>query len=249
MFNVGQYRRKLAREKKAATGAKDDHSASFFNPNNADAMGMRETMANDCLENLIDWLKQGGNVGIHDATNSTMERRQTLAERISKERGMQIIFIESVCEDPKVISANVAGKVSAGDPDYNGMTPEQAEADFRRRISHYEAAYEPVNEPHISYCKVINVGQKVQCNLINGYLQSRIAFYLMNLHVSPRSIYLTRHGESMYNVEGRIGGDSDLSPRGSRYAQALPNLIRDNVGDVPLTVSVVFAFYTFLTTE
>ncbi|TIB71633.1 hypothetical protein E3Q23_03704 [Wallemia mellicola] len=236
VFNVGQYRRKLAREKKAATGAKDDHSASFFNPNNADAMGMRETMANDCLEHLIDWLKQGGNVGIHDATNSTMERRQKLAERISKERGMQIIFIESVCEDPKVISANVAGKVSAGDPDYNGMTPEQAEADFRRRISHYEAAYEPVNEPHISYCKVINVGQKVQCNLINGYLQSRIAFYLMNLHVSPRSIYLTRHGESMYNVEGRIGGDSDLSPRGSRYAQALPNLVRDNVGDVPLTL-------------
>ena len=228
----------MAREKKATTGTRDDHSASFFNPNNSNAAAMREQMANDCLENLIEWLKDGGNVGIHDATNSTAERRQKLADRINKERGMQILFVESICDDPAVVASNVAGKVSAGDPDYNGMTPEQAEADFRRRISHYEAAYEPVHESHLSSCKVINVGQKVQCNLINGYLQSRIAFYLMNLHVSPRSIYLTRHGESMHNVSGRIGGDSDLSPRGQRYAQALPNLVRDNVGDVPLTVRI-----------
>jgi 6-phosphofructo-2-kinase / fructose-2,6-biphosphatase 2 len=37
-------------------------------------------------------------------------------------------------------------------------------------------------------------------------------------------------------VEAKIGGDSDLSERGLRYARALPDLIRDNIGDAALTV-------------
>lgn len=41
----------------------------------------------------------------------------------------------------------------------------------------------------------------------------------------------------MYNVEGKIGGDAPLSPRGLEYANALPGLIRDNLGsDTTLTV-------------
>jgi len=37
-------------------------------------------------------------------------------------------------------------------------------------------------------------------------------------------------------VEGKIGGDSDLSERGFKYSKALPDLIKDNIGDAPLTV-------------
>lgn len=33
---------------------------------------------------------------------------------------------------------------------------------------------------------------QVTVNRIDGYLQSRIAFYLMNLHLTPRSIFFTR---------------------------------------------------------
>src|SRR3954454_20529392 len=44
----------------------------------------------------------------------------------------------------------------------------------------------------------------------------------------------------MYNVGGMIGGDSPLSPRGERYAAALPALILDNIGDAPLTVCSEF---------
>jgi 6-phosphofructo-2-kinase len=36
---------------------------------------------------------------------------------------------------------------------------------------------------------------------------------------------LSRHGESMDNVNGKIGGDSDLSPHGVRYAKALAKFI------------------------
>lgn len=41
----------------------------------------------------------------------------------------------------------------------------------------------------------------------------------------------------MYNVEGKIGGDSDLSPQGEQYMRALPDLIKENIGDLPLEVS------------
>lgn len=34
----------------------------------------------------------------------------------------------------------------------------------------------------------------------------------------------------MYNLDGRIGGDSELSPRGEEYAKALPDLVRQSVG-------------------
>lgn len=60
----------------------------------------------------------------------------------------------------------------------------------------------------------------------------------MNLHLTPRSIYFTRHGESQYNVEGKIGGDAPLSAQGEKYMQALPQLIQEKIGDTPLTVSL-----------
>lgn len=103
-----------------------------------------------------------------------------------------VIFLESICDDPAVIAANVALKVSSGDPDYKDMSPEEAKADFLRRIRAYEAVYETIEEPRLSYLKIINVGNRVTMNHIRGYLQSRIAFYLMNLHLKPRSIFMSR---------------------------------------------------------
>ena len=47
----------------------------------------------------------------------------------------------------------------------------------------------------------------------------------MNIHITPRTIYLTRHGESQHNVVGKIGGNSDLSPTGQRYASLLSEYI------------------------
>lgn len=35
-----------------------------------------------------------------------------------------------------------------------------------------------------------------------------------------------QHGESEYNLEGKIGGDANLSERGQRYARMLPDLVR-----------------------
>ena len=52
-------------------------------------------------------------------------------------------------------------------------------------------------------------------------------------------IALYQHGESMYNLQGKLGGDSDLSPRGLAYAKALPELLKQAIGgDRKLTVWV-----------
>lgn len=58
---------------------------------------------------------------------------------------------------------------------------------------------------------------------------------------------LQQHGESQFNVEGKIGGDSLLSPRGLQYSDALPALVTDNVGDAQLTVRVVLQRSIMLT--
>lgn len=81
-----------------------DQSAEFFDPNNARASKIREQVAMETLEELLDYLlEQGGSVGILDATNSTIKRRQTLFSEIKKrEPKLGILFIESVCEDSKV---------------------------------------------------------------------------------------------------------------------------------------------------
>lgn len=118
--------------------------------------------------------------------------RASIEARVAKEKGIQLIFLESLCDDPAVIAANVALKVSSGDPDYKDVSPDQAKIDFLRRIKAYEEVYETISEPHLSYLKIVNVGSQVEVSRIHGYLQSRIAYYLTKLHLKPRSIYLSR---------------------------------------------------------
>ncbi|ORX40594.1 6-phosphofructo-2-kinase/fructose-2,6-bisphosphatase bifunctional enzyme [Kockovaella imperatae] len=236
VFNVGQLRRSKARAAAQSGGDKADHTAVFFNHSNEEGNKARTQLASESLEALIAWLKAEGNVGIMDATNSTFERRALIKNRLAREPKLQLLFVESLCNDPAVIATNIALKVQSGDPDYANMSREEAERDFRWRIEEYERVYQSINEPDVSFCRILNVGSQVTINRIEGYLQSRIAFYLMNLHLKPRSIYLSRHGESMYNVDGKIGGDSDLSERGWEYARALPDLVKKNIGDLPLEV-------------
>lgn len=81
-----------------------DQTAEFFDPSNARASQVREQVAISTLDELLDYLLlQGGSAGILDATNSTIERRKMLFNRV-KERDSKlgILFIESICEDQGV---------------------------------------------------------------------------------------------------------------------------------------------------
>ena len=58
-------------------------------------------------------------------------------------------------------------------------------------------------------------------NYVRGYLPTTIVSFVMNLHPEPKPIYFTRHGQSEYNLEDRIGGDPNLTAFGKKYAAQL----------------------------
>ncbi|KAK3315563.1 6-phosphofructo-2-kinase-domain-containing protein [Apodospora peruviana] len=228
-FNVGNYRRNDSPQP----------SADFFDTNNAEGERKRRAAAAAAVADMLKWFKNGGVVGILDATNSTKERRKWVLDTVTS-HGIEVIFVESKCDDEELVMANIRD-VKATSPDYKGQDPESAAQDFRNRIRNYEKVYRTINadgdEDDLTYLKIMNVGKQVIINRIKDYLQSRIVYYLMNLHIRPRSVWLSRHGESMLNLEGRIGGDAGLSYRGQEYARKLPELVLESVGsDRPLTV-------------
>ena len=93
--------------------------------------------------------------------------------------------------------------------------------------------YEPVasgpdetdHEHNFSYIKCIDHGKQVIMSKIDGYLPGRIAQFISNCchchWTIDKKLYISRHGQSEYNEAGRIGGDSDLTAMGERYALAL----------------------------
>jgi 6-phosphofructo-2-kinase/fructose-2,6-biphosphatase 2 len=203
VFNVGNYRRKIA-------GAHQTHE--FFDPNNTTANEVRMQAAMEALEDLLKWLsgpkrdqsrrpstfcgESNSRVAIYDATNSTVERRLIIRDRCAQ-AGVSVMFIESICTTSDLIMANIR-EVKLSSPDYLNCEPEKAAADFMARIKHYEDAYETLgkdaSENDASYVQLIDVGTQSIINMIQGYLQTRVVFYLMNLHITPRSILMCRVG-------------------------------------------------------
>ncbi|KAG2231616.1 6-phosphofructo-2-kinase-domain-containing protein [Thamnidium elegans] len=220
VFNVGNMRRVVENSQ--------DQSASFFDPNNQDMKRIRDEIALSVLEQLIGWLKEGGRVAIHDATNSTLARRKLLIDRLEREPEIRVLLIESVCTDQAMLERNFCLKLSG--PDYKNKDPVKALADFRSRVANYEKAYQPIGdweeENDIQFCKLINVGKKVIAYNISGYLSGQCIFYLMNFNLNERQIFVTRHGESEDNITGRIGGDAPLSDKGKKFAKALAKFVQ-----------------------
>lgn len=140
-------------------------------------------------------------------------------------------------------------QVKFGSPDYVDRDIDEAMEDFIQRIECYRANYISIDDEKdrypwcfslwaikkrsivisddlmfplnrkLSYIKIFDVGSRYLVNQVQDHIQSRIVYYLMNIHVTPRSIYLSRHGESELNLLGRIGGDSGLSPRGQKASR------------------------------
>src|ERR1700687_5551526 len=184
VFNVGEYRR-------ARFGAQVRHS--FFDPDNATGEEARWRAAMDALEDMVRWLAGDGQGAIYASTNTTRPRRATV--RASCEgAGFQVLFIEIRCDDPTVVEANIRStKLSS--PDYEDADPDEATADFRARIAHYERVYQPLEDDEGAYLRVTGAGRGVTASDVDGYLEARLVFFLMNLHLSARPIWLTRHGE------------------------------------------------------
>ena len=77
IFNVGDYRRKIAGP---------NMTADFYDPKNKEALAKRNMAAMQALGDLKKFMnekpEQGVRVGIFDATNSTMERRKVIRKEL-----------------------------------------------------------------------------------------------------------------------------------------------------------------------
>ncbi|KAK2745611.1 hypothetical protein FQN55_006101 [Onygenales sp. PD_40] len=207
-----------------------DQSAAFFDPNNERAVQLREQVALVTLDELLDYiLDQGGSIGILDATNSTLKRRQAIMDHIRQRAGpeLNVLFLESQCVDKELLESNMRLKLSG--PDYKDQDPTVALEDFKKRVALYEKSYVSLGEyeekHNMPYVQTIDVSRKVVAHQVNGFLSSQVVYYLLNFNLSPRQIWISRHGESLDDVSGRIGGDSPLSENGIRYAKALTKFI------------------------
>ncbi|XP_066978255.1 6-phosphofructo-2-kinase/fructose-2,6-bisphosphatase-like isoform X2 [Macrobrachium rosenbergii] len=220
VFNLGEYRRRATQKYK---------NHNFFRSDNEEAMALRNRCAMDALDDVCEWLDNGGEVAVFDATNTTMMRRRMIFDIIVQKMNYKLFYVESICDDPSIVESNIR-EVKINSPDYQGMTAEEALDDFLHRLEHYVKQYQPLDEEkedHLSFMKVYNTGQKVVVHKHEGHIQARIVYYIMNTHVTPRTIYLTRHGESLHNQQGRIGGDSDLSENGKKFGMSLSRYIQE----------------------
>lgn len=228
VFNVGE-RRRSARN---TTNQVLPHSADFFDPTDPKFVKLRDILALEALNDLLDWLAyRGGTIGILDATNSTQQRRQTILNHIRQRHGPQanILFLESCCLDQTLLERNFRLKLSG--PDYRDQKPETALADFRRRVSYYERSYSPLGVVEeslpVSFVQLIDVGRKINIHMIQGYLATQVVEYLLNFNLSERQIWISCNGESIDDVEGKIGRGSPLSDHGSHYSKGLAGFIQE----------------------
>ena len=231
VFNVGSHRRQLGLQ-----GA----DASFFDTNNEKAKALREEMAMNVQDDMYAWLNEQKTgpkrrVAIFDATNTTAERRLTLAYKARKEN-VFLLFVESICDDKSVLAKNYEMKLQ--NDDYKNVDPDIAKKDFMERVEAYEKVYEPIDDDedsgNISYVKLINVGQKIIARNCTGYLPSQVSFYLQNVHIHPRKIYLSLNSENfdlvedLYHLKDNCRGTDSgrLTEDGRRYSLDLARFIQ-----------------------
>mmetsp|Transcript_5791 Transcript_5791/g.8561 ORF Transcript_5791/g.8561 Transcript_5791/m.8561 type:complete len:482 (+) Transcript_5791:117-1562(+) len=187
VFNVGSYRRRLSEE--ISGGRSGNSDAAFFDSKNTDASEKREALAMMVFDELLEWVSKG-RVAIFDATNSTTARRTALVNHATqKDQGVRIVFVESICDDQRVLDANMRAKVKAS-PDFKGMSFEAGLADLKTRLEHYESRYETVKDNEGCYIKLFNFSSKIHTHLCFGRLAKTLIPFVSAIHTDDRPVYI-----------------------------------------------------------
>ena len=208
IFNNGELRRKLDTDFSTS-------SSEFFSPANVQGKEMRERISQLNIEEAQAFLQVGGEVAIIDASNVTRERRRNIDAAFP---GLPMLYVECVNADEEALEANLERK--AGLKEFRHLSREKALESFVRRIHYYESIYEPLDEEP----NRILVDSFDSC-ILQERISEVLPYYdrirdIITTRV-VRNLYLVRHGETFYNREDRIGGDSDLTDRGQDQANAL----------------------------
>ena len=166
-------------------------------------------------------------------SGTSKERRRHILRELSAlstaSSRIKTIFIEitltseSLVEE--VLRQRVARDVRKGLCASDAESVARHESSWRRRIDEYKKLYvtlqEDGSEDDLSYIKLYNYGETVRTNKMRAYLAQRIVQFLTATHPTAHKIYLCRHGESEYNVTGRLGGNSPLTQKGVAFAEIL----------------------------
>ncbi|KAK6201392.1 6-phosphofructo-2-kinase [Scheffersomyces amazonensis] len=139
--------------------------SDYFNPNNIQGKLDRELFADITLTNLITDLTSGTTqIGILDATNTTLARRQRMISQMNvRAPNTRIIILDVQCFDAKLLNFNINGK--AHNSDYRDKDYNEAISDFKKRTEHYYQVYEPICTEELSaypidmYVKIVNAGE------------------------------------------------------------------------------------------
>jgi hypothetical protein len=219
IFNVTEYRRKLETD--------TFRNADFFDPFNEEAKKLRTHFNKLATEDLVTFLQAHSNgVAILDATNTSHERRMNLVNAVRPtgakvpfsrcplptaihcnvltclpRTNAQVIFIEVSNSDEKFLSDNYRYCATTS-PEYDGIDPAAAVADYKRRIDNYTLSFEPINpdlkhpiESKWSYFKCDHSLSHFEVHRIRGNLPLKIVQFIMNMRTTSHSFYLSRHGQ------------------------------------------------------
>ncbi|KAI5481004.1 6-phosphofructo-2-kinase / fructose-2,6-bisphosphatase [Pseudohyphozyma bogoriensis] len=219
VFSLGDHRRHVI-------GSSKDLPPDYFGHSPEERSPSTEALRKRIKESLEDsvvefFTEKRGQVAIYDANNGTKATRRDLRVKFEA-LGINVFFVENICDRDDIVEANIRS-VKLSSPDYQGWDPDEAIKDYMSRIRRHAKLYETMESSGGPYVKIFNVGERLAINNVKGYLQSRIVFYLMNVHHKKRTIWLARSGQSL--IEHSYKADSDLSPQGVEYSEKLRDFI------------------------
>jgi broad specificity phosphatase PhoE/predicted kinase len=207
IFNNGELRRKMIKDNSSYAG--------FFDPKNKEGVALREKIARTNLAYAQKYLDTQGQVAILDATNVSTQRRELITAHVKTH---PLLFVECINSDEEILEASILRKIDL--PEFGHLTQEDAIASFKQRIAFYEAIHEPL-QTEKNYVQLDSLNNRIIGEEISDSLPyyDQIRDFLVADMV--KHLYLIRHGETYFNLENRIGGDSSLTPNGLDQAKAL----------------------------
>ncbi len=212
VFNNGDVRRRLLPQ--------NTSHAEFYDPGNAETALLREEIALVNIYEAKNYLMEGGEVAILDATNVSRARRNKIRCHLTEH---PILFVECQNNDADLVAASITRKTKL--PEFSHLGFDQACKSLEDRVNQYLRSYDPLEDEfdHVLLDSLNNRILKERVRAVLPFYQ-RIRDILVSDWV--KGLFLVRHGQTYDNLEYRIGGDSGLTEKGQAQAQALARHFR-----------------------
>jgi len=134
-----------------------------------------------------------------------------------------VLYIECINNDKESLAASIRMKIAL--PEFGHLTRGEAVQSFKKRISYYESIYHPLGTER-NFIRLDSLNNEI----LGEEISDSIPYYeqIRDFIVTDiiKNLYLIRHGETYFNLEDRIGGNSDLTDRGWAQAVALSDFFK-----------------------